>query len=151
MYFCNYTEMKKLIKFLTALILTIILVGCLPKKDLGRQPQVLDKAISTSEIDKLSQVNVVLDSDDGQVATFSGISAKTAFEALEKAAQFQNIDIKTKQYDFGIFVEAINDKENTSEKSWLYYVNGKIADKAADKYEIQDGDIIEWRYEKPQF
>jgi len=142
---------KKKIKFLvllTLLGLVLVLAFLLPKKS---QPEVVPEISPQPLAEEIGKVSLVLDFGEGEVASFSGISAKTAFEALESVSQSEDWLLETKQYDFGILVESINGKKNTEEKAWLFYVNGKMADKAADKFEVSDGDMIKWRYEEPQF
>jgi len=57
--------------------------------------------------------------------------------------------LKTKTYDFGIFIEAIGDKENGEDgKYWMYYVNEEMPMMAVDKKEIGPGDKIEFKFEK---
>ena len=41
--------------------------------------------------------------------------------------------------------------ENTKDLSWIYFVNGKSGEVAADKYELKNGDKVEWKYMKPNF
>lgn len=77
-------------------------------------------------------------------------SAKTAFEALTNIAQKNNITVKTKDYDFGKMVERIKDTVNTKEYFWMYKVNSKPADRAADRFEINPGDEVVWEYTKIQ-
>ena len=83
------------------------------------------------------------------VATVSGVTAQTAFQALSEATKKQNLELKTKQYDFGVFVEAIGTLANTKEKSWIYFVNGKAGTVAADKQRLNAGDAVEWKYMTP--
>lgn len=97
---------------------------------------------------------LVLEFSEEDIATYSGIQLEkpaTVFGILEKAAQDNKIELVTKQYDFGIFVESIGGVENSKERSWIYFVNGKSGEVASDKYEISEGDLIEWRYIKPIF
>ena len=76
----------------------------------------------------------------------------TAFGLLQKKAQELNIYIKTKNYDLGVFVEAIGDKENgTGGQYWLYYVNGVMPQMGADKQIIKTGDNVEFKFEKSPF
>jgi hypothetical protein len=75
------------------------------------------------------------------------VAATTAFEVLEKISQEQGWEIKTKDYDFGKLVEAIDGVANTKAKVWIFYVNGEAGDKASDKFELKAGDKIEWQYE----
>ena len=95
-----------------------------------------------------SLVSVTLDFGD-RVATASSVSATTAFDALVAASAKEQLELKTKQYDFGAFVEQIGGVVNTKEKSWIYFVNGKSGTVAADKQPIIAGDSVEWRYIEP--
>lgn len=53
----------------------------------------------------------------------------------------------------GYFVEEINDKKNNPETGeyWIYYVNGQTAKTGISNYQLIQGDLIEWKYEKSQF
>lgn len=73
----------------------------------------------------------------------------TVYNALLILAETENLEVKTKQYDFGVFVESINGLESGNEKAWIYFVNGKSGTIAADKQEVIDSDIIEWKYIPP--
>ena len=94
------------------------------------------------------QVTVVLDFGQGAKRE-AKVSAGTAFEALKIAAKESNLEVKTKQYDFGIFVESTGGVENTKERAWIYFVNGKTGEVASDKYLLKKGDLVEWKYIKP--
>ncbi|HAT03228.1 MAG TPA: hypothetical protein DCS29_00415 [Candidatus Magasanikbacteria bacterium] len=57
---------------------------------------------------------------------------------------------ETKEYPgMGHFVESINDlKQNPKEdRYWIYYINGESAKVGISNYIINQGDIIEWKYE----
>jgi hypothetical protein len=82
-------------------------------------------------------------------STISGINAEDAYAALQQATVNANLNLKTKKYSFGIFIEEIAGLKNTKDKSWIYYVNGKSATQAADVQRVEDGDLLEWKYEKP--
>lgn len=75
------------------------------------------------------------------IATFSGISAYTALDALQKKES-----IETKIYDFGTLVTKVGKIENTSSHAWLYWVNEKEATISSDMYNLTDGDMVEWKY-----
>jgi hypothetical protein len=56
----------------------------------------------------------------------------------------------TKNYPgMGQFVEEINGIKNDfkQNKYWIYYINNKSAIAGISQYIIQQGDIIEWKYE----
>ncbi|MDO8451364.1 MAG: DUF4430 domain-containing protein, partial [bacterium] len=105
---------------------------------LSKTPQPVEKSV------------VALELDNGEtVATFFGISAATAFEALSATAAEHGIALTTTQYDFGIFVEEIGDKKSTAERSWIYFVNGIAGTTAADKQPVATGDVVSFRYVVP--
>ncbi|MBU1499979.1 DUF4430 domain-containing protein [Patescibacteria group bacterium] len=96
----------------------------------------------------LEEVEVRVDFGDEEEAV-ELVEAKTAYEALQAAAENRNWLIQVKNYDFGSLVEAINGQKNTSDKAWIYFINGQAATQAADKQELKAGDVVEWKYEKP--
>ena len=106
------------------------------------------RALVSSPVQSL--VSVAFDFGD-RFATVSSIPASTAFDALVAASAKEQLELKTKQYDFGVFVEQIGPRANTKEKSWIYFVNGKAGTVAADKQSVVSGDIVEWRYVQPVF
>jgi hypothetical protein len=76
----------------------------------------------------------------------------TAFDLLDKYSKQQNLTLKTKSYDAGIFIEAIGSVENGQDgKYWMYYVNGQMPMVAADKQELTEGDKVEFKFETSNF
>lgn len=129
-------------KYLLLLISAAVLLGVFWSWPIKLQPQT--KVEQTVK----QQITLILDFGQGAKRE-SRIGATTAFEALQLAAQQQNLELKTKQYDFGIFVESIGGIENSKEQAWIYFVNGKVAEVASDKYLLKAGDVVEWKYIKP--
>lgn len=76
----------------------------------------------------------------------------TAFHLLKKVSEAAGFEIKTSQYEYGIFIEAILGVENgQDDKYWLYYLNGQMPPVAADKQLVKPGDKVEFRFEKSPF
>jgi hypothetical protein len=72
----------------------------------------------------------------------------TAFDALKKALERLDIELATKKYEQGIFIEAIGEKKNGDDnKYWLYYVNGKMPEVSCSKQFIKPGDKIEFKFQ----
>lgn len=103
---------------------------------------------ATQTNSSMSAITVVLNTGE-EISTASGIQADNAFVALQSIAKQNNLELKTKQYDFGVFVESVGALANTKEKSWIYFINGKSGDVASDKYEVKQNDIVEWKYTTP--
>lgn len=93
-------------------------------------------------------VTVVIDTGVSQ-RRYTNIPASTPYAALLATAKENNFDVKSKQYDFGVFVEGIAELENTKEKSWIYTVNDISGDIAADKKDLAGGDTVVWKYVIP--
>lgn len=98
------------------------------------------------------QTTFIIDYGDGkkETASFTPRLVQTVFDALKEIAQQKGIVLDTKQYDFGIFVKAIGGYESSNEKAWIYFVNGASGTVAADQHQIKAGDLIEWKYTKPE-
>lgn len=98
------------------------------------------------------QSTFIIDYGDGkkESATFTPRPDQTVFAALKVVAQEKNIPLETQQYDFGIFVKSIGSYKSSAEMAWIYFINGSPGTIAADKQQINAGDLIEWRYVKPE-
>lgn len=133
-------------KILSLILIALFFSGCGTVKT-----KIVVTSTPSATIFAEAKSTLVLDFGDGKVATYSNVLAKNAYEALVIATAENDISLNSKEYDFGILVESIGDKKNTKDLAWIYYVNGKSAEVGADKYELKDGDVVEWKYIKPNF
>ena len=144
--------LKKLRLTTLALLLLVLLAGyLLLVKPATVRKSTLSPPPATEEAKK--EIALVLDFGGGKVATYSIIpsGSTTVYGLLERVADEEGIGLETQQYDFGIFVKSINGKESSTERAWIYFVNGQSADVAADKYDVKGGDLIEWKYIEPSY
>lgn len=88
---------------------------------------------------------------DGVSDSYRVGGAQNALEALKLVGVENNLEVRVKEYDFGVLVESIGGRENSVDKAWIYYVNGESATEGADQYELKTGDLITWKYIKPVF
>ena len=137
--------MKK--NILIAAIVGIILVGGVYGVKKYSPPQTKSTVPSVTAT-PVSTITIVLNTGQ-EVSTVSGVEAENAFTALTGYAKQKNLTLKTKHYDFGVFVDAIGTLANTKEKAWVYFVNGKEGTVAADKQQLHSGDMVEWKYVTP--
>lgn len=92
---------------------------------------------------------VMFDADENSASTVvpvafeSQVDGQNAFELLKAGTK-----IEYKEYDFGVFVESINDIKGNEKYFWAFYVNGEQALAGADQTILQKGDKVEWRYEE---
>ncbi len=110
-----------------------------------RTPMVTPAASTNTQETKKTSVTLILDTGD-RVTTYSGILARTPYEALSDVVKREQMPLETKQYDFGVFVKKIGTYESDNTKAWIVSVNGHSLTSAADKTQIENGDIVEWVY-----
>lgn len=98
-------------------------------------------------------ISITIDFGDGKTLNLEAPIKEnlTAFTLLEKISEEKGLDLKTKKYDFGIFVESINGLKSDQNLAWIYFVNGKSGETASDQYVLKEGDLVEWKYQKPTF
>lgn len=95
-----------------------------------------------------------IDFGEGTLQSFATVFREdyTVFDLLKEASEKQGFLIKSKNYDIGVFVEAINGIEGGQDnKYWQYYVNGETPMVAADKYYLKARDKVEFKFEKSKF
>lgn len=102
------------------------------------------QASPTIEV-KLSKISI----DFGNGKKISGeVNAQTAYDALQKIAREKNIIIEIKEYKYGLMVTKIGESAGSGKYYWAFSVNGKTAEIASDRYVLQPGDSVEWKYVK---
>jgi len=82
------------------------------------------------------------------------ISPMTALEVLQQLdVEDDEIQLITKDYPgLGTLVESIGSKANgANDKYWQYKVNGVMPQIGADKFEVVNGDSIEWYFGTSEF
>ena len=149
-----------LISFLIVIILVVIIGQFMLKRQSNPSLQnVLDRIIVPNSTSSISptilpsaasvkrQISVNIDFGDGRMVS-EEIYAQTAYSALQTVAKDKELTIDVKQYKFGILVTKIGDKENSDKFGWIYLVNGKAGQIAADRYVIYSGNKVEWKYTK---
>jgi hypothetical protein len=137
--------MKKIIIF-SVITATILLISGSAK--------FLNKKTDISQIGKEKNVNMTINDGEKNILNISAESEeeKTVLDLLGKKTAELGLSLKTKNYDIGVFVEAIGNNENGQNgKYWLYYVNGEMPQISVDKKEIKPGDKIEFKFEKSPF
>ena len=119
-----------------------------------RQAEVKTENNNSAPEPAKKEVVLAVDSSNGSQKTIASEfkEGMTAFDLLQTGAEKLSLGLKTKNYDMGIFIEAIGDKENGQEgKYWLYYVNGEMPIVSAGKMILKSGDKVEFKFEKSPF
>lgn len=70
----------------------------------------------------------------------------TAFDLLEKVCKDNGISFTYQQKTYIHAIGGLAEKDCGGASGWTYKVNGINPPKAASKYVLSDGDIVEWYY-----
>ena len=141
-------NMPKLVLIAVALLLAIAGIKYLPEY-VNTSQTVLEtgNSIDTNTEQFQETTQAVIDQENEQIVESIFYEAQedgvTAFDLLKKNAQ-----VEYKEYDFGVFVEAINGVPGNTEYFWALYINDEKANAGADITILNTGDTVEWRYEK---
>ncbi|MGN1122909.1 MAG: DUF4430 domain-containing protein [Eubacterium sp.] len=76
-------------------------------------------------------------------------SASSAYDALSKACEENNITLSSKKTMYGTYVSGINnldEKDCTKGGGWIYKVNGTSPPKSSNKYILSNGDKVVFSY-----
>lgn len=73
--------------------------------------------------------------------TYQGENGKTVYDILKA-----KYTVKADQSSYGVLVKSINGLKATDKEFWLYSVNGKSGEVAADKQTTVNSDRITWEY-----
>ena len=97
-----------------------------------------------------TQIIVIFDENN----TFQEVVPVNKEDSAE-AALIKVADIKTKDTDLGKILQSISignsTEENTQSNAWVMYINSRLDLRGIDRYKIQQGDTIIFKYEKNPF
>ena len=133
---------KVIFLLLGVLILAIVLFA--GSQQLSTPPNTINSSTQTLE---QSIFSLSFDFGSGAEKISQSLNFQKGENLLDAMIQ-TNLKIETKTYvGLGSIIESINDfKSGTNGKYWQYWVNGKYSQVGASAYQIQPGDVIEWRF-----
>jgi len=135
--------MKKYILLIILFISLLAITGCVLVKDNQNTNQALSQP--------LKETLLIIDNQPYKIDN-DRLSDTSVYDVLFSVTGQNKIKLQTKEYDFGILVEAIGDKANgQANKYWLYYVNGEMPMVAVNNYKLNPGDKVEFKFEESKF
>lgn len=144
---------KKFFVFLLAATVTILVTTiALPKSTFFNQSAKTTPLPTLTQIPSNYQAKIIISAtDENFYIEYETINKRMyqPFSILEEALDQNNIPLEIETYDFGVFVKSINKLESTGKKAWIYFVNGESGQVAADKMNLEKGDLVEWKYVTP--
>ena len=89
-----------------------------------------------------SNITVNIDFGNGTILSFEDVVADTVYNATR-----QVVNIEEEWYGDLVFITSIAGVANDPDQNrwWQYWVNGVLGPVAANKYHLEDGDLVEWR------
>jgi len=137
-------------KFIAPLLIILLASGLFIFKEFNSNNTIVIPENQPTGYESRVTVSIDFGNKDIKVLEITAGTEDTAFSVLKKASETNNIELVTKQYDFGVFVQKIDKFESSAKKSWIYYINGESGQVAADKQKLKNGDKVEWKYETPK-
>lgn len=107
------------------------------------QPE--ESAVSPAEV--VTTETVTIDFGNGRKLV-GEVATQSAYQALLEVAKNNNLEVSAKQYKYGVLVTKIGTVANNQDSAWMYSVNGKPGQIAADRYVIYPKDKVEWVYQR---
>lgn len=94
-----------------------------------------------------SDLTLTIDYGNSTIQTFSNLSGNTVYEVTASA-----VEIDGEWQNNLIFVTSIAGVTNNEEEGlwWQFWVNGELAPVAANLFQVEDGDSIEWKRLPPE-
>lgn len=142
--------------FISVLVLSIAVfflgfatAKMMPEAENGPASVVQNEPVQTMKT--ADKVSVMVDYSDGIIRTSPEISWKegeSVYDALKLFAEQAAIDLKVKDYggDMGVFVEAIDGKQDPKKKAWWqYWVNNEYGKIGSSSYKLKAGDVVMWK------
>lgn len=129
-------------KLYSIIILAVIIIGitsgCLKQETNG-------------DIKKEVSATVKIDFGNETEETYE-ITTKnnTVYGFLLEAAKKGEFSVNTTYYGTfdSIFIDSISNIENGQDnKFWIYYINGESGSAGVDKQNVENNDLIEWKFE----
>lgn len=140
--------MKYIVKII--IVIAVFTVGFYFGFEHREESSLSSKSEVNSE-EKNKNLSLMLDFGDGRVKTFNDIAildSLNVFELLEKVSLDNDFELKYKDTEMGVFIEAINGVENDfkANKYWQFWVNNRYSKVGASTYSLKGGEIVEWKY-----
>ena len=122
-----------------------------PQTQILPSPAITQNANVEGVSDETLQSTTIIDFGNGWLVTnkVSVNESTTPFDTLSETLQKEQLELKTKRYDFGVFVESVDGFASTADMAWIYFVNTEPGTVAADQYKLKPGDLVEWKYLAP--
>jgi hypothetical protein len=139
------------IKNVQRAIVAAVAVALIGLSFTGTAVEVPEKSEIWLEQTDETSVTMIISGDNWQIEdNIVAYPEDTVFTILEAFAERNKITCKYTYYEEfdSVLIDSINGDVNGDEgRYWQYYVNDKIPMIGCDKYNVSNGDVIQWKFE----
>lgn len=108
-----------------------------------------DNDAASALLPAANDIELTIDYGNSTQLTNTGLSGGTVFDVLNETA-----NTTYTEFAYGRFIVSVNGVENNAGGNgyyWQYWVNDELGPVAADKFSLEDGDQILWKYCAPVY
>ena len=111
------------------------------------QPGIVSTPQSQPAIPSSNGLVLIIDFGNGTTLTYENVEGTNVLDATNAT-----VEVESDWYADSVFVTSIAGVPNDPDAGlwWQYWVNDELGPTAANKYEVEDGDIIAWKRIAPQ-
>jgi hypothetical protein len=133
---------------LVLVLAAIVLMRILGGESTTTTTAVEEAQLKPSDTAAREHVSLSIDYGDGQLRAFDNIAWHEGMTVADVLRSAPTLATTQRGSGSGAFLTAIGDtaNEGTDGKNWTYAVNGEIADRSFDVYELKPGDRVLWTF-----
>jgi len=131
-------------------VIVLILASLFPDLNLPTFQSLLrDENYEQSDQEQIKNTEELTQESNNPIAQEAKVISLTASEDNTRAWDLlvSNHRIIYQEYDFGIFLEGIDGLKGDQENFWAIYVNGEKSEVGISDIILNQGDLIEFKYE----
>jgi hypothetical protein len=108
----------------------------------------LDQPIPITNGVQQEKVTLTIDFGDGRQKNFEAIGWRSGMTVADAMKAASGVTVTQKDTGQSAFVTAIDGIENqgADAHNWMYKINGKVADRSFEVYDLKPGDRILWTF-----
>lgn len=128
-------------------LVALLVVGLFAYLEVNFQRfETLDESVLGTELTQ-DKIYMTINFGDGKTFSYqAGEASQTVYDMLLSAMDTGGVHVDVAPNARGIEVVAINDYENTTDHTWMYFVNGEEGRVPPEEYALHGGDNLLWQY-----
>ncbi len=145
--------MQKIYKIILALVLVIVIF--MTGIYFGRVYFSEISEASKANVDLVAnqEVSLMIDFGNGEIEVYNNLAIKQEKTLKELLEEIDGLNLQTEDYgEMGILLTSLKNYQNGQNNNyWQYWVNNIQPMISIDKFNLQEGDIVELKFTKSKF